>query len=116
MQDITSHARATPSRTVRPTTADRMTHLLANCQTAAAGLYLLCSSAILNSHACSTDCRRCNTGPYSCMPNDDRIDTTLLPPSHYGCQEDGYCPNKQARLRAQSPAMVMEAISWSTCP
>ena len=31
------------------------------------------------------------------MTNDDRVNTTTFPPSHYGCQEDGYCPNKQAR-------------------
>jgi predicted phosphodiesterase len=33
--------------------------------------------------------------PYDCMTNDDRLNTTVFPPSHYGCQEDGYCPNKQ---------------------
>ena len=41
-------------------------------------------------------------GPYDCMANDDRLNTTTFPPSHYGCQEDGYCPNKQARTLARS--------------
>jgi hypothetical protein len=33
--------------------------------------------------------------PYLCMKSDDRINTTVYPSSYYGCQEDGYCPNKQ---------------------
>ena len=40
---------------------------------------------------------RCCAAPYLCEKNDDRIDTSFLPTSLYGCQEDGYCPNKQAR-------------------
>ena len=40
--------------------------------------------------------RLCHAGPYLCMKPDDRINTTVYPPSFYGCQEDGYCPNKQA--------------------
>lgn len=33
--------------------------------------------------------------PEVCMKNDSRVDTSFLPPSYFGCQEDGYCPNKQ---------------------
>lgn len=33
--------------------------------------------------------------PYVCQKNDVRVNTTAIPASYYGCQEDGYCPNKQ---------------------
>ncbi len=29
------------------------------------------------------------------MKNDVRVNTTAIPASYYGCQEAGYCPNRQ---------------------
>ena len=33
--------------------------------------------------------------PYYCLKDDVRVNQTAIPASYYGCQEGGYCPNKQ---------------------
>ena len=47
------------------------------------------------------------------MKNDDRVSAAVYPPSYYGCQELGYCPNKQVRLEPADVAPVPLARSAS---
>ena len=60
-------------------------------------------------------CQLVGAGPYLCMKPDDRVNTTFLPASYYGCQEDGYCPNKQACLHPNVGRRTCLAIVDYNC-
>lgn len=50
-----------------------------------------CSSLaiIVKSHRCTS--HTFQDSPYVCQKNDVRVNTSAIPASYYGCQEDGYC-------------------------